>query len=452
MMKKILFACVCLTALSLSAAAPFRVANGVFDASNTNTLGLAVAEGTETFTVFAPSDDTDHFSHGAVMASFKGVLYCMWQSSATNEDSEDTWVAYSRSQDDGQTWCKPMVLAASIDNGYCSSGGWLVTQDSLIGYINTWPADLSPKGGYTRYVASADGLNWTAPADVLMADGSRLDGIFEQDPHRLSSGRIVNSAHMQPGLHICPIYTDDASGVRGWKRGSFAYTDNGDQSVEMEPSLFEQSDGTLVMIFRDQKSSYYKLAASSKDGGETWTTAEKSNMPDARTKQSAGNLPDGTAYMAGNPVKNKRRVPLALSLSTNGKVFTQAYLLRSDEDIQALRYPGKAKSSNSGYSYPKSMVAGDFLYVAYATNKEDVQYTRVPLKSISLNTTSLQENMTAAPQVHSFAIYAIDGRMLYRSIEGESVQTIDWSRYGEGIYILKMQTSEGIRSEKVFVK
>ncbi|MBO7325611.1 MAG: exo-alpha-sialidase [Bacteroidales bacterium] len=438
------------SALSLSAAAPVSVLDGLFNASNTNTLGLTMAEGTETITVFAPSNATDHFSHGAVMIAFKGNLYCMWQSSKQDEDSEDTWVAYSRSEDEGATWSQPMVLAESIANGYCSSGGWYATEDSLIGYINTWPAGLNPKGGYTRYVASADGINWTAPADVLMADGSRLNGIFEQDPHVLPDGRIVNAAHMQPGLHITPLYTDDASGLRGWKRGEFAYTDNGAQSVEMEPSLFQQANGDLVMIFRDQNSSYRKLAAVSKDRGETWSKAQKTNMPDARTKQSAGNLPDGTAFMAGNPVSNKRRVPLVLTLSSDGNVFNQAYLLRSDDDIQALRYPGKAKSSNSGYSYPKSMVAGDYLYVSYATNKEDIQFTRVPLASIALNTTDLRP--ADMSEVLSFAIFHLNGTLVYRSMEGESLQHFDWSSLDNGVYVLQMHAAQTIQSKLISVK
>lgn len=440
----------CIGSLSLKAAAPFSVVDGLFDASNTNTLGLSVAEGTETFTVFAPSDATDHFSHGAVMIAFKGHLYCMWQSSKQDEDSQDTWVAYSRSEDEGQSWSQPMVLAPSIDNGYCSSGGWYATEDSLIAYINTWPAGLNPKGGYTRFVASADGLEWTTPADVLMADGSRLDGIFEQDPHVLPDGRIVCAAHMQPGLHIAPLYTDDASGVRGWKKGSFPYTDNGAQSVEMEPSLFMQADGGLVMIFRDQKSSYRKLAALSTDRGETWTKAEKTNMPDARTKQSAGNLPDGTAFMAGNPVTNKRRVPLALTLSSDGKLFDRAFLLRSDDDIQPLRYPGKAKSANSGYSYPKSMIAGDYLYVSYATNKEDVQFTRVPLTSIAMNVNDLISIEMAA--VQSFALYTLEGRLVYRSMKNEDLRAFDWSILGKGVYVLQMLNGSTIQSKIIAVE
>jgi hypothetical protein len=66
-------------------------------------------------------------------------------------------------------------------------------------------------------------------------------------------------------------------------------------------------------------------------------------MTDSRVKQSAGKLPDGTAY--------------------------------------ARRYEGLYK--RPGFHYPKCVVCGDFLYVAYATNKEDVELTRIPLASLA---------------------------------------------------------------------
>lgn len=455
---------------------PFSVVNHLFDAADSYTLGLPVADGTATFTVFAPSAATDHFSNGAVMAVFKGALYCMWQSSKTSEDTQDTWVAYSRSTDGGATWTKPMVLAATISNGYCSSGGWYTTRDSLVGYINTWPADISPEGGYTRYVASSDGLTWTQPANVTMADGSVLSGIFEQDPHTLPDGRIVNAAHMQPGLHICPIYTDDASGVRGWKRGAFAYTANGSQSREMEPSLYRKNDGTLVMIFRDQSGTFYKMAASSNDRGETWTKAVVTNMPDSRSKQSAGNLPDGTAFFASNPVTNKNRIPLVLTMSKDGTLFDKAWLLRSGSSatsasdflgLQSQRYSGTNKGK--GYVYPKSMVYGDYLYVSYATNKEDVQYTRVPLKSISMNTNGV-ENVSMERDV----IHVDQGGLLTVDIPEASMITIDMysiqsthvlsvqfagghvtrdiSSYPAGLYIINVKTPDGSFTKKILLR
>ena len=415
-----------LTAVSLSAVAddaPFRVAEGLFDAALKETMGLGRVAGAETVTVFAAAEGTDHYANGVVMTAYRGALYCMWQSSAKDEDADDTWVAYARSEDEGRTWSAPMVLCPTIANGYCASGGWLATEDLLIGYINVRPKSVANSGGFTQYVESTDGVTWTEPRDVTMADGSALDGIFEQDPHVLAGGRIVGAAHFQPGLKLCPIYTDDPTGRTGWRRGQFQHTDNGTQSVELEPSFFQQADGTLVMVMRDQKSSYHTLAATSSDRGETWTRAVRTTMPDSRAKQCAGNLPDGTAFLVNNPgrVTNTQnttwRVPLALTLSADGHVFDRSYLLRSGEsgDYPARRYEGKSKTL--GYSYPKALVHGGYLYVSYATNKDDAQYTRVPLSAIS---TGIQWAEAAGDVTMS-----VQGRVLTVSTPSAGPVTVD---------------------------
>jgi hypothetical protein len=452
--------------------APFTVVEGLFDAALKETMGLDRAPGAETVTVFAAADGTDHYSNGVVMAAFKGNLYCMWQSSKKDEDAQDTWVAYARSTDGGQTWSAPMVLCPTVSNGYCASGGWLATDDRLIGYINVRTKDIANNGGFTQFVESTDGMTWTTPADVKMADGTTLNGIFEQDPHVLASGRVISAAHFQPGLKLCPVYTDDPTGRTGWKKGTFAYTDNGSQSAELEPSFFVQNDGTLVMVMRDQKGSYRTLAATSKDNGETWTKSVKTNMPDSRAKQCAGNLPDGTVYYCNNPgrVTNSSnttwRVPLALTLSADGKIFDRSFLLRSGEsgDYPARRYEGKAKTL--GYNYPKAMVHDGWLYVSYATNKDDAQYTRVPINNISLNTgiaalsgdgaevvlKGRSLHVSAVGRGIKVSVFDLSGtcRFSEETADSEAVFTLDGCP--TGICLVRIQTSTGTITRKLLLR
>jgi len=92
------------------------------------------------------------------MTRFKGCYYCMWQQSACDEDTPDTGIRYAR---------------------------------------------------------SIDGQSWSRPAPVLMADGTPVDGIFEQDPMMLPERRTVGAVHFRPGYQVVPVYTDDPSGVRG---------------------------------------------------------------------------------------------------------------------------------------------------------------------------------------------------------------------------------------------
>lgn len=361
---------------------PFKIKDGLIDESKTN-IGLDKIPGAETCTIFSAAEGTDHYVNGIVMTEFKGKLYCQWQSSQKDEDAPDTWVAYSVSED-GKTWSAPKVLAPTMENGYRSSGGWNVCGDKLIAYVNAWPDAISPRGGLAYYTESTDGENWSELKPVLMKDGTPMQGIIEQDPHKLASGRIVDAAHFQPGLFANPIYTDDPTGTTGWVRAKYTnmpYT--GTTSREMEPSLFVNEDGNIIMTFRDQDSSFHRLASVSTDNGESWSTPVLTNMPDSRAKQSAGNLPDETAYLVGNSVTNKLRIPLTIALSADGKTFDHSYVLRTQSDIPELQYTGKAK--RLGYHYPKSAVLGDYLYVSYATNKEHVDYTRIPLSAISLN-------------------------------------------------------------------
>ena len=420
--------CTCLSALAENP--PFKIAENLFDHTITTTLGLDRAPGLETITIFSPTDETDHYSNGVVLADFKGDLYCMWQSSKQDEDAEDTWVAYSRSTDQGLTWTVPMVLCPTIADGFCASGGWLATDDKLIAFINVRTKDIANNGGYTQYMESTDGLTWSKPQDVKMADGTPLNGIFEQDPHKLSDGRIIGAAHFQPGLKLCPIYTDDPTGRTGWKKGQFQYTDNGAQSVELEPSFFLQQDGTLVMTMRDQKGSYKVLAATSSDRGETWAKAVKTNMPDSRAKQCAGNLPDGTAFIVNNPINtNKPRTPLALTLSSDGVTFGQSWLLRGGDDLPAQRYTGKAKTL--GYSYPKAMQSNGYLYVGYSTNKDDVQCARIPISELLLNTSGIDIASTTDTN------FKIEGPVLCIM---------------PGVYMAKIRTKDGIQTKKFVLK
>lgn len=364
---------------------PVAVADGLIDTADLNALGLPQAENAETVTIFSPGDDDLKFNHGTVLTSFQGRLYAQWQSSERDEDAPETIVRYSVSDEHGENWSDPIDLTAPRTDGYTSNGGWWTDGETLIAYLNVWPSALSPRGGYTLYVSSTDGVTWSDPAPVTDTQGQPVLGIIEQDVKALDSGRILTAFHVQPGLQVKPYYTDDPLGVSGWTQGEFEnqpYLPD-EMSRELEPSWYTQEDGDVVMTFRDQGgSSMFKLAAVSEDDGETWSESVVTNIPDSRTKQSAGNLPDGTAYLAGSLTGTKTRHPLVLVLSADGETFTEGVVLRDSADLQPLRYTGKSK--NLGYSYQKSFVWGEHLYVSYGTNKEDVEYTRVPLGDISL--------------------------------------------------------------------
>ena len=139
-----------------------RIANGVLDSTQHSTLGLTPAPGTETITIFHPTDSDDHYANGVVMTAFKDALYCMWQSSDKDEDSPDTWVACSRSSDNGQTWSKLQLIDTPNNN----SGLDAVTlsDGSFAMICNDWPIEpTKEKGARTplSILRSSDGIHWS---------------------------------------------------------------------------------------------------------------------------------------------------------------------------------------------------------------------------------------------------------------------------------------------------
>ncbi len=366
--------------LALSVSQPYRAAPGLFDQSATD-LGLKPAPGLARSIVHSPSATEDRFSNGAVPIGFKGRIFVQWQSSAKDEDSPDTRILFVTSGD-GQKWTNPQLLFPSGEGGAMhSNGGWWTDGETLVAFINVWPSGFqSGVGGYTLYMTSRDGTNWSAPARVTNAHGEPVDGVIEQDPHAMPGGRVVGAFHLSPGVFAAPHYTDDPLAVSGWTRGAMTNLPfPGRTSRELEPSLFRVGD-CIVMVFRDQASSYRQLAAESCDRGASWSSPALTNFPDSRSKQSAGNLPDGTAYIVNAPNAGKLRMPLALSIAADGRCFNRAWLIAAATDLQPLMHEGRYK--RAGYHYPKSTIWNGKLVVAFTANKEDVMLASIPLSDV----------------------------------------------------------------------
>jgi hypothetical protein len=78
-----------------------------------------------------------------------------------------------------------------------------------------------------------------------------------------------------------------------------------------------------------------------------------------------GALPDG-------------RDALAVSLSADGLTFDRVAAIRSG--APPMRYEGRWKCG--GFQYPHTTTMGDYLWVIYSVNKEDVEVTAIPLTAL----------------------------------------------------------------------
>jgi hypothetical protein len=132
------------------------------------------------------------------------------------------------------------------------------------------------------------------------------------------------------------------------------------------------------MFMRDQASSFVKLYSVSKDRGGSWSAPQETNIPDSRSKQCTGNLPNGKVFWIGNPTGNKSRRALAIAFSEDGYLFDKAYLLAGPANLPERRKGGLYKTI--GYNYPKACVIGDDIWVSLSVNKEDVALIRIPFR------------------------------------------------------------------------
>ena len=72
------------------------------------------------------------------------------------------------------------------------------------------------------------------------------------------------------------------------------------------------------------------------------------------------------------------RIPLTLSTSSDGIVFTKIRILL-DEPTSA-RHPNPSK--HSGYQYPLVSEFNGFVFIVFSKNQEDIEILRIPLSEI----------------------------------------------------------------------
>lgn len=361
---------------------PITIEEGLFDETSMPTMGLREAPGAETITVFAPRDDTDKFSNGVQVYPFKGYLYAQWQSTPIHEDTRDGRVVWSRSRD-GVTWSTPQELASPPDDGrFLRSGaGFWSDGETLVAYNQRVDGWGPGKVKITEARTTKDGVNWT-PIQTVTERGAMAENVKS-----LPDGKLLTMVHAHlPGSHkmfAVPAVSESRDGLVGWRIVDIPQPLSAHNAYGrgIESSWYTRADGKLVMIFRDMNRSGYVVACVGEPDGETWGDTHVTGMPDSNSMQCAGNLPDGTVYLVNNPTRNRGRIPLTVSLSRDGVHFDRAWLVRGDS--QPRRYEGNHKSP--GFSYPGAVVWNEHLYIAYATNKEDVEITRIPLQSLMLN-------------------------------------------------------------------
>jgi hypothetical protein len=360
-----------LTTIATETAPPFGVSPQLFRPGEP-ALGLKTLPGKHEL-LYRATEDGHKFCHHANLVVFRDELYCMWSNGFVDEDEPGQWVLYCHSSDGGN-WTEATLLTEHTrDGGYAIATGFLVASEKLVAfYTGTGSNNFHPDTSLWAR-KSVDGLVWSEPQRIT-------SGLFIEAPFRLPGGRWLLAGEQvgqrRESGRMRLLTTDQQDGLGGWeeapvtieKLATFGYT---------EPSAFMRRDGSTALSIRNYSGHLY--ASMSSDNGRSWTTPAPTNFPDSLARCSAGNLPDGTAYLINNPMsKQLDRSLLTIALSRDGVTFDRAWVIRSEPT--SLRFSGNHKID--GWQYPHAIVWKDDLYVAYSINKEDLGITRIALREL----------------------------------------------------------------------
>lgn len=324
----------------------------------------------ENVVVYAPGS-TWHYNHHPHMIAYKGKLVAIWSNGLTGEDLPGQRILTSRSAD-YYNWESPSVLIApNPDSLLWTPGGLHVYKDTLVAFITL----NSPKRTIVEFCAiyTVDGVNWSAPIDLSVTTYP------SHSPTLLSTGRLLLTGN------TAVYYTDDPSGLRGWKRSAVTGGTIPATPALVEGTIIERENKTILCMLRSVTAGYknYNWQMQSTDNAKSFSVPVRTNFTDNNSKSHLGKLPNGEYFYIGTPdtsTTNSERFPLVLCISKDGINFDRNYIVGNTP--YNLKYTGRAK--NGKYGYPHAFVHEGYLYVFFSKIKEQMELTRIPLSSFML--------------------------------------------------------------------
>ncbi len=335
------------------------------------------------------------YCHHASLCAFQGMLHAIWSNGERDEDDLRQRVMHAISKD-GENWSMPEILFDSEFDKVLTACGLYNNGKALVAYAGcySYSAENVADGRYkvindlhrgTTLLAkcTTDGINWDSARDL------HVPIVPNHGPQALKNGRLLICGN------VTFPYTDQKDGLGGWQVRGLApcpWQDmqddsegltrhiglRGDDTFLCEGSYFQTDDGLLHMLLRSDKRVLYETVST--DNGETWSTAKHTEFSFCNTKFHCGQLPDGRYYIVGSPDPTGARCPLVISLSKDGEVFDEEYVI--DDTYRPQRMPGKYKGGI--YGYPHSFIVGEKMFVICSINKEDIYVYSFELNQLKI--------------------------------------------------------------------
>jgi predicted neuraminidase len=253
---------------------------------------------------------------------------------------------------DGKAWSKPAVLAE--EPGYPT---WnpVLFRTSRKTLLLFYKAGINPMSwsGFVR--RSTDGGKTWARAELLPAG---LLGPIKNKPIESKPGVILAGTSVESHRAWCAWVERSTDDGKTWKRfGPIAVP--GKPHGLIQPTLLVTRAGSILALCRSRGIGFI-CQAESKDGGETWSDARPTELPNPNSGIDAVRASDGTFYLMYNHTKLGRS-PLNLA--------------RSRDDGKTWKIVATPEDALGEYSYPAIIQTSDGkLHTVYTWNRRHIKH------------------------------------------------------------------------------
>ncbi len=329
-------------------------------------------------------DDVVGEAHATTIAETKGGEFlCAWFGGAVEGDPRVAiWI--SRRTPDGD-WGEAYIAADEPEIA-CFNPVLYQIGKLLWLYYQAGPNPEQWTGYYRT--STDDGHTWSESTNMPAG----LFGPIKNKPIHLHDGRIACPSSMESyqtwtgWVHIYDPATE-AWAIRGpmtvpgeWPRQR--------QHGVIQPTLWESEPGHIVALLRSTPDIGAVCRSDSHDGGETWSPAELTELPNPNSGIDAVRLTDGRIVLIYNhtlradPTLAGSEIPTAAGQIAYGRGII--HMAVSDDDGASWSEPWTAEDAGREYSYPAIIQASDdSVHITYTWNRTGVRHGVFTLDEIA---------------------------------------------------------------------
>ena len=301
--------------------------------------------------------------HASTIAETPSGLVAAWFG-GTHEKHKDVGVWLSRRING--VWSTPVEVVNGVQHADKRYPCWnpVLYYHPAAGLILFYKVGPDPREWWGEMMVSPDdGQTWNQPRRLP----EDIIGPVKNKPELLAGGTLLcPSSTEHDGWRIHMEMTSDWG--RTWKR--IGPLPSPPDFHAIQPSILKHPDGRLQILCRSKNNRL--MESWSEDQGLTWSSLQKTNLPNPNSGTDAVTLSTGEHLLLYNPTETPEgkwggeRYPLVLARSADGKEWEDLLTLEAD--------PGE-------FSYPSIIEGKDGkVHLVYTWKREKIKYWEISLK------------------------------------------------------------------------